>query len=390
MTINITTIGFEPSTIILSPPAQQLVTEANVQIAPNHGYIRGYVAPSQTANFFGFRDTDGSKNRFTWLVILLNALCITKSAQNILICWNMVIANYCNPDVTVLLIAVDWRHYSTGLTTAIIASLVQSFFIYRYWMLTRRRIICGVTMLGVAFSLVAAILVTVYLPRVEHHRIRAWSLVHFIFAIAVDTLITGATALHLYQQRPDMRSTSELIDRLVRMTWQTALPPTLGVVVTAVVLETRPIELTHLAFNIVLSKLYAISLMYTLNTRNEMRSERASSHEASASTGARITVTNIHHNTGRASMSIGGSGTINTNGHAAVRGRHTSATRIVSFITDHPDKLHSPPPLGVHVATPVHRSDSTDVEMDSLEKLPRPNDDSDVDREDWKDKKRIA
>ena len=36
-----------------------------------------------------------------------------------------------------------------------------------------------------------------------------------------------------------------MIDRLVRMTWQTALPPTLLVIINAIVLETRPLELTY-------------------------------------------------------------------------------------------------------------------------------------------------
>jgi hypothetical protein len=35
---------------------------------------------------------------------------------------------------------------------------------------------------------------------------------------------------------------------------------------------------SHIAFNMVLPKLYAIALMYTLNLRNEMRDERNSNH----------------------------------------------------------------------------------------------------------------
>ncbi|KAG8829573.1 hypothetical protein FRC17_006375 [Serendipita sp. 399] len=70
--------------------------------------------------------------------------------------------------------------------------------------------------------------------------------------------------------------TSELIDRLLRMVWQTALPPTICVIVNAAVLEARPIETSHIIFNSVLPKLYANSLLYTLNSRNEIRSRQTS------------------------------------------------------------------------------------------------------------------
>jgi hypothetical protein len=41
---------------------------------------------------------------------------------------------------------------------------------------------------------------------------------------------------------------------------------------------------SHIAFNMVLPKLYAIALMYTLNLRNEMRDERDSNHAISTQT----------------------------------------------------------------------------------------------------------
>lgn len=125
-----------------------------------------------------------------------------------------------------------------------------------------------------------------------------WGIVHFTSAIIADTLITSLTAYHLYRQKtivysaagvhlsslrlhtpvpylclffmPSIhvsfsasaspsyasyigrttletkvvQSTSQMIDRLLRMVWQSALPPLLCVIVNVSVLLSLPMELT--------------------------------------------------------------------------------------------------------------------------------------------------
>ena len=131
--------GFVPSNITLSPFAQSYVDNANVQIAP---WIMGTFAdlflqgPSssvngnpvkliptgilaaQTANYFSYRDVDGSHRRFTWLIVTLTILCLLKSAQNITIVWDTVIANFANPDVSMMLVAFNWWHYTESLSVS--------------------------------------------------------------------------------------------------------------------------------------------------------------------------------------------------------------------------------------------------------------------------------
>ncbi|KAG8826247.1 hypothetical protein FRC17_008309 [Serendipita sp. 399] len=230
----------------------------------------------QTSNYLSFEDPKGHPLRFVWLVLVLNVLCLIKSAHNIRIVWDVMVANYANPDMSVALLAVSWTSYTTALSTAIIAIYVQAFFVYRYYMLSRRWYLCVFMALGMTLSLLAAIMVVYYMPQILHEKIRMWSLIHFVSAIVVDTLITACTAWHLYRQKANVRSTAELINRLIRLVWQSALPPTICVIVNAAVLETRPIEVTHLIFNFILPKLYAISLLYTLNSRNEIRSQQTS------------------------------------------------------------------------------------------------------------------
>ncbi|KAG9054784.1 hypothetical protein FS842_004170 [Serendipita sp. 407] len=290
---NSTITEYVPSVIILAPWVIWYVEGAALQIGPwfigtcVELFLQG-ILMMQTADFFSYKDPRGQSKRFVWLVLVLNVLCLIKTAQNIKIVWATMIANYANPDVSLMLIGVDWSHYSAGLSTAIIAVYVQAFFIYRYYLLTERWYICVFMSLCTTVSLVAAVLVTYYMPKILHAKIRMWSLVHFVSAIVVDTLITSCTAWHLQRRKSVVQSTTELIDRLTRLVWQTALPPTICVIINAVVLESRPIELTHMTFNIILPKLYAISLLYTLNSRNDIRSEQ----ESAGTTGYYITTDN--------------------------------------------------------------------------------------------------
>ncbi|PVF94921.1 hypothetical protein CPB86DRAFT_800118 [Serendipita vermifera] len=153
---------------------------------------------------------------------------------------------------------MEWKHYTNSFLTAVIATIVQSFFVYRYWMLTRRWYICIVVIIGILLSIVAACLVIASLglakPPVNEGIVNPppggalsperWSIIHFISAIIVDGLITVGTTWHLYNQKAGLAR-------------------------------------SHIGINIVLGKLYAMSLVYTLNIRNEIRSDRETSNGVS-------------------------------------------------------------------------------------------------------------
>lgn len=181
---------------------------------------------AQTSHYFYNSDVDNEEQgmrKLSWLVILLTSLCLVKSTQNIANVWELTIANFCNPDAAAALQVSEWKHYTTSLSTAIIASIVQGFFVYRYWKLTRRWYICVVMGLGMLLSIVAACLVVASLaapvgggggampppgeipaggpPSNGPLNVSTWSLVHFVSAIVVDTLITVATAWHLHSQK---------------------------------------------------------------------------------------------------------------------------------------------------------------------------------------------
>jgi hypothetical protein len=56
--------------------------------------------------------------RLSWLVILITALCLVKSTQNIANVWELTIANFCNPDAAAALQVSEWKHYTTSLSVS--------------------------------------------------------------------------------------------------------------------------------------------------------------------------------------------------------------------------------------------------------------------------------
>ncbi|PVF94914.1 hypothetical protein CPB86DRAFT_788590 [Serendipita vermifera] len=283
------------SIIILSPSSQIFVDNVRMTIGPwligalGDLFLQG-ILTVQTANYFTHLSGEPYRKR-TWLVIGLTILCILKSIQNILDVWGLTVEAFCDPDMASQLPWSKWQYYSAPLLTAIIAIIVQSFFVLRYWRLTKAWYICIPIIVGMILSIIGAVVIFALLasspfsPDNETHSaatmlavtklLRRWTLIHLISSILVDVAITTATAWHLYKQKPFVaRLTSEMIDRLIRMVWQSALPPTLCVILTAIVIPPNPTfpEYILMAPYGMLPKLYAISLMYTLNLGQEIKS----------------------------------------------------------------------------------------------------------------------
>ncbi|PVF94918.1 hypothetical protein CPB86DRAFT_764907 [Serendipita vermifera] len=300
------------SVIILSPAAQAFVSQANLTIGP---WIMGTfvdlllqgILASQTVVYFALQKKRSVKSNqgpnLTWLVIGLTVLCLIKSLQNIVNVWELVVTNFCDPDVASSLSEGEWKHYTNSLSTAVIATIVQAFFVHRYWKLTGKWYICLVMMTGILLSIVSACLAVSFLailkpsfslgpngspdgpppdgpppdgPPPDGLSPQLWSWIHFFSAIVVDTFITVGTVWHLYSHKAGLaKPTSDMINRLIRMVWTSALPPTIFVLTNAITLQNSPsLRNTHIAINIVLPKLYAMSLMYTLNIRNEIQADR--------------------------------------------------------------------------------------------------------------------
>lgn len=82
---------------------------------------------AQTTKYFTYDTGDSSNRRFVYLVLFLSVICILKSAQNINVVWTTVVTNFANPDVAMMLTAVDWWHFTSSLSVRVLVYLRSSF-----------------------------------------------------------------------------------------------------------------------------------------------------------------------------------------------------------------------------------------------------------------------
>ncbi|KAJ7915340.1 hypothetical protein B0H13DRAFT_2324436 [Mycena leptocephala] len=87
-----------------------------------------------------------------------------------------------------------------------------------------------------------------------------------------DTTITGTMFVCLLKSKTGFHSTDSLINRIVRLTWMSAFPPTLCAVLNLAFYISVKDSDTFVSFNIVLSYLASISMMYTINSRQSTQS----------------------------------------------------------------------------------------------------------------------
>ncbi|KAJ7083342.1 hypothetical protein B0H15DRAFT_422019 [Mycena belliarum] len=272
------------SIIKLSPPSAFFVAHRVDTLGPwvlgafTDCILMGVVF-CQVHTFFKTRTSiTGPFQRYCyWLVIVVLVLSILKTCQEITVVWVQHVHDFANPDVARLRVAEAWWQVSTPLMTGVIGCVVQSFFCTRFYLLSRKwylviPIVCAMTVGITGISL------TVYYILTDNvHAKVMWLLIHLVGVFVADFLITAGTFVTLRRRAAGLVRTTQLINRLVRLVFESAIPPTVIAFIDLVMTQTLgrqgPKLLWHLLLNFTLGKVYVISLMYTLNSINEYRRE---------------------------------------------------------------------------------------------------------------------
>jgi len=108
-----------------------------------------------------------------------------------------------------------------------------------------------------------------------------WLLVHLVGVFVADLFITTGTVYMFLQKRSSgLERTTKLINRLLRLAFESAIPPTVIAMTDLILTQTLGPELLwHLFANIALGKVYVVSFLYTLNSINEYRVREKRSQE---------------------------------------------------------------------------------------------------------------
>ncbi|KDQ53517.1 hypothetical protein JAAARDRAFT_427087 [Jaapia argillacea MUCL 33604] len=186
-----------------------------------------------------------------------------------------------------LVVHQEWPEKIQALLTVCMAAPVQGFLIWRCWMLTKRKWLFLVPMMAI---LVAYIIISLYVTQkvlpmnfkvsstssgALHHKIKIDpSFVLSLLLPAVLDIFITTTLLSYFVRSQSYIFTSHfrrVINRLITITWESALPPSCCAVIAFVTyVTTVNVSFWDLTFQAILGKLYVLSLFVTLNGRAEL------------------------------------------------------------------------------------------------------------------------
>ncbi|KAJ7612932.1 hypothetical protein DFH06DRAFT_1484799 [Mycena polygramma] len=226
-------------------------------------------------------------NYFTWyrddkrgLKAAVAGLCLLtslKTIQSFVIIWNHAIVHFDDLQGAIQLNFSTWWEAGTPLMGAVIEIYVQSYFCYRLYAISRTVYVVAPLVVIFFFAFSATVLATYHITQHDTTVIASWFTAHLSAVFAGDLLLTTTSAFFLIKTRKRAVSeTADLIDRLIRLTFQTAAPASLCAMLNLIFAVTfvGSKALFSNVFQVPLPKLYAVSMMYTLNARRDIRASR--------------------------------------------------------------------------------------------------------------------
>jgi len=216
------------------------------------------------------------------LVSLLVFLNILRDVQDFMIVWNLFVTEFGDWGSILL---NPWPQRLAPMFGGIMVFIIQGFFGWRLFQLLKwHRALWFLLFVIATLSLTSfagCIVLTVFIfqhpiltPSSEN--VSDFNTIGPIYlgsAAACDILITLGLIFHLLHARTGFGRMDRIIGRLVHITWITAAPPALCAVANIVLFNTLATTSTaHMTVNLLLPKLYTVSMMVSLNSRSTLTS----------------------------------------------------------------------------------------------------------------------
>jgi len=207
-----------------------------------------------------------------WFLDTCHTICIWLSL------WSYFIDNYGN---SANINNIHWSLALSVLFPAFLTFLVHNFFAQRIFMLSKRNYILTIPIVVLAIlRLVSACVTTSFMLHLQTFA-RFKADVRFIFttglalSTAVDVIITASLFLLLQSSRTGAATLDAVIDALIRYTFETSTLTCAGTIASMLCWAIIPNNLIFMGLHFVIGKLYANSLLVTLNTRESIRRARS-------------------------------------------------------------------------------------------------------------------
>ncbi|KAJ2913365.1 hypothetical protein MD484_g7047, partial [Candolleomyces efflorescens] len=248
-----------------------------------------------TQVFMYFRNYPGDKTWFKWVVVAILVLSTSDQAFITHILYHYCILHYA--DVNVLFQAkTTWSLILQLTAGAIVGFIVKSYFAFRVWRFSSRNVwisgLIGLLTVGQLGLALAYTIEAFKLPDVfAVHELRTLGTVSLGTGVATDVITATALCYFLNKLRTGLASSDSLVNNLCAYAINTGvLTSTLSIATLVLYNGVQGINLYFVATYFILSKLYAISFMATLNTRRTIRGRGTD-----AQGGATTNNTNMFH-----------------------------------------------------------------------------------------------
>jgi len=250
----------------------------------------------QSYLYYAYYPKDSSSLKL--LVAILWAL---ESLQVALVCHAMyyyLVVNYANPSA---LGAGVWSLYASLLCNLIISSIAQSFFAIRVHILSRKYwltlCIFFFIVAHIAFGLETVTEMFIYKDLNKLPLITFTAALPFaVTAVIPDVLVTICLCYFLNNGRSGFRGTNALINQLIIYAINRCLLTSIVAIIEVILFAVLPGSFFFLAVDFCIGKLYANSLLATLNTRKNLRGRGFDEETTglSKTTGTSFRVSNSH------------------------------------------------------------------------------------------------
>ncbi|KAJ7711413.1 hypothetical protein B0H14DRAFT_3639755 [Mycena olivaceomarginata] len=236
-------------------------------------------------------------------VAVLLIITTLKSAQGLVIMWIQNVEYFMNLDAALGMFTMSWTTELNITFIALIAFYVQLFFLQTSLGDIREHLYCHFSCCAFVFALVAAIVSTVFqlavLNFAGQSKSITWMGVHLATVFAGDVLLCGSTiyflSYHSKHALPKTAEHAELSHEVDIPAAPAVLCALISLISTLAWSHTNPDIYSMLALiaDNLLPKLYAISALWTLNSRRNIRQAHSSTGQDGSGTRSGRRLTNV-------------------------------------------------------------------------------------------------
>ncbi|KAF7762263.1 hypothetical protein Agabi119p4_8856 [Agaricus bisporus var. burnettii] len=211
-----------------------------------------------------------------------------KTMHSFILVWNIFIDYFADLEGAIALSYTSWWESASSLINATLDLYVQVFFVRRLFLISNRNwYVTAVVAFILAFSYAAMCVAIYYIIEgaTAASIVAPWFAAHFSALVCGDIIMTAGITYFLLRTREDvLPHTVGHFTSLIRLTWLSAAPATLCAILNLISSQLWPgtDRLLSALFNTMLPKLYAMSMMWTLNARLELRAMSTGSSDVTS------------------------------------------------------------------------------------------------------------